>query len=194
MESEAPDIEKPVRPRLRELLPTGAARWISIGIACVLAVITFVHLGSDGNAALWALVQVILVALAAIDATHRRLPNVITVPTAWAALVLRLAFVHSAVIEILVAGAVAFAVFLVFSIATRGGIGMGDVKVAGMLGLLLGAPVIGALAVGVFAGGLWSVGLLVSRRAGLHTSIAYGPFLAFGGMVAILFSSPPALV
>ena len=71
---------------------------------------------------------------------------------------------------------------------------MGDVKLAGMLGFLLGAKVLGALLFGVVIGGLWSVGLLATRRGGLRTSIAYGPFLTLGGVVAILFSNPPPLV
>jgi len=76
----------------------------------------------------------------------------------------------------------------------KGGLGMGDVKLAGMLGFLLGAKVIGALAVGVIAGGLWSTALLLTRRAGLRSTLAYGPFLCLGGAVAILFSGPPPLV
>src|SRR5262249_7704534 len=58
-------------------------------LAAVLAAATFVHLGSDANAAAWALVQVVLVALAAIDVATRLLPNRITLPVAALAVVLR---------------------------------------------------------------------------------------------------------
>ena len=94
----------------------------------------------------------------------------------------------------MVAGCAAFAVFLAVAILTRGGFGMGDVKLAGMLGFLLGTQVLGALVVGLIAGGVWSVGLLATRRAGLRSTVAYGPFLALGGVLAILFSNPPSLV
>ena len=47
---------------------------------------------------------------------------------------------------------------------------------------------------GVLAGGVWSVILLGSGRAGLRSSIAYGQFLALGGAVAILAANPPPLV
>lgn len=179
---------------LRDQLPRGAVRWLGVGIAVALAVVTFIHLGSDTNAALWALVQIVLVTLAAIDATSRRLPNVITLPTATAALILRVAFERSELVEVAVAGVVAFVVFLLLSVLTRGGLGMGDVKLAAMLGFLLGYKVLGALTIGVVAGGIWSAGLLLTRRAGLRTAIAYGPFLALGGAFSILFANPPPLV
>jgi leader peptidase (prepilin peptidase) / N-methyltransferase len=168
-------------------------RWAA-PVAVALAVITFVYLGPSADAAVWALVQVVLVALTAIDAATRRLPNVITIPTAAVAVVLRLLFERHHLVEVLIAGSVSFVVCYVVALALRGGLGMGDVKLAGMLGFVLGYAVVPALVLGVFAGGVWSLGLIVSRKATLRSSIAYGPFLALGGMAAILFSSPPPLV
>lgn len=194
METEASTNLASMTVPLREQLPKGAARWIALALALVLAAVTFIHLGEGANAALWALVQVVLVTLAAIDATTHLLPNVLTLPTAAAALILRVAFERSALVEIVIAGVAAFIAFLVLSILTRGGLGMGDVKLSAMLGFLLGYPVFGALALGVVVGGIWSAGLLLTHRAGLRTAIAYGPFLALGGMVSILFAGPPPLV
>ncbi len=168
--------------------------WLAGGVALLLAGLTFVHLGRGVDAALWALVQILLVALARIDIATRRLPNLIQVPMALAAVILRVLFERSALLEIVVAGGAAFGVFLGVAILTRGGFGMGDVKLAGTLGLLLGAQVIGALAVGIFAGGVWSACLLATRRADLRSTMAYGPFLVLGGVLAILLSNPPPLV
>ena len=93
-------------------------------------------------------------------------------------------FERSALVEVVVAGAVAFACSSSLSILTRGGFGMGDVKLGGMLGFLLGYQVLGALALGVVAGGVWSAGLLLTPPGrALRTAIAYGPFLALGGAV-----------
>jgi leader peptidase (prepilin peptidase)/N-methyltransferase len=168
--------------------------WGARATAALLAAFTFFYLGADADAALWALAQIVLVALAAVDIATRRLPNLITLPLGAGALLLRVAFERSALAEVLVAGVAAFAVFLAVAILTRGGFGMGDVKLAGALGFLLGTPVVAALFVGVVAGGVWSIGLLAMRRAGLRTTVAYGPFLVFGGALAILFSNPPGLV
>lgn len=131
--------------------------------------------------------------LAGFDVESRRLPNWITLPTAAIAVALRAVFERSSLIEVVVAGLAAFAIFWVIALAARGGLGMGDVKLAGMLGFLLGSAVLPALVVGVAAGGVWSAILLLSRRAGLRSSFAYGPFLALGGAVAILVSNPPPL-
>ena len=168
--------------------------WWAGPLAAGLAVATFLHLGSDANAAAWALVQVVLVALAAIDVATRLLPNRITLPVSLLALLLRVADERSSLVEVVVAGLASFAIFYVVAVIVRGGFGMGDVKLAAMLGFLLGKAVVPALVLGVVAGGVWSGILLASRRAGMRSSIAYGPFLCLGGAAAILFSSPPPLV
>ena len=170
------------------------ATWWVGPAALVLAMATFVHLGHDANAAAWAAVQVVLVWLAGCDIESRRLPNAVTLPVAALAVGFRAVFERTALLEILVAGTAVFAVFLAASALMRGGLGMGDVKLAGMLGFLLGKTVVPALVLGVFAAGVWAVALLASGRAGLRSSIAYGPFLALAGAAAILFSNPPALV
>jgi leader peptidase (prepilin peptidase)/N-methyltransferase len=171
-----------------------ASTWWAGPVALALAIGTFVHLGHDANAALWACVQVVLVALAAIDVATRRLPNVLTVPTALAALLLRAAFERDHLAEVAIAGVVAFAGFFLLALLMRGGFGMGDVKLAAMLGFLLGWTVWQALALGIVAGGLASLVLLLARRATLRGTIAYGPYLALGGAVAILAFNPPPLV
>jgi len=95
---------------------------------------------------------------------------------------------------VIVAGALAFVAFWILALVLRGGLGMGDVKLAGMLGFLLGKAVLPAIVLGVLVGGVWSAILLATGRAGPRSAIAYGQFLAFGGAVAILASSPPPLV
>jgi leader peptidase (prepilin peptidase)/N-methyltransferase len=172
-----------------------ARTWWAGPLAVVLAVATFVHLGHDADAAAYACAQVVLVVLAATDVAQRRLPNAITITTAVAALALRAAFERSHLAEAAATGAVAFAVFLALALAARGGLGMGDVKLAGMLGFLLGWPAVaGALTLGVVAGGLAGLALIVASRATLRSSIAYGPYLALGGAIAIYALNPAPLV
>ncbi len=175
-------------------MSAGPITWMGGAVAVVLAAVTFVYLGPSADAAAWACVQVVLVALAVWDIQTRRLPNFLTLPTAAAALVLRAVFARSDLVEVVVAGAAAFAVFYVIALVARGGLGLGDVKLAGMLGCLLGSAAVQALALGIFVGGIWAIGLVLSRRATRRSAIAYGQFLAFGGAVAILFADPPRLV
>jgi leader peptidase (prepilin peptidase)/N-methyltransferase len=66
--------------------------------------------------------------------------------------------------------------------------GDGDVKLAGLIGLITGFPhVVVALVVGVLAGGLVALLLLLTKIKGRKSYIPYAPFLVIGGMVAMLY-------
>jgi leader peptidase (prepilin peptidase)/N-methyltransferase len=86
-----------------------------------------------------------------------------------------------------IAGAAAGGFFLLAALAYPRGMGMGDVKLAGVLGLYLGRAVAPALFVALIAGVL--VGALVIARKGAtegrRTAVPFGPFLALGGVVAL---------
>ena len=174
-------------------LLAGASRW-ALPAAIVLAVATVVRLGLTANAAGWAVVQLLLVAVAACDLATRRIPNALTASGALLAVCARAAFERGALTEVVVAGAACLLAFGVFSLAVRGGLGMGDVKLAGLLGCLRGAAVVPALLIGTLAGSFAAIVLLAARRATARSSIAYGPYLAFGAAVAILGFHPPPIL
>jgi leader peptidase (prepilin peptidase)/N-methyltransferase len=115
------------------------------------------------------------------------------VPGTLVAITLRAAFERDALVEILVAGAVVFVAFLVLALVLRSGFGMGDAKLAGMLGFLLGAAVVPALLIGTLAGGVIGA-VFLARYRSKGTTIAYGPYLALGAAIAILAFDPPPLV
>jgi leader peptidase (prepilin peptidase) / N-methyltransferase len=154
----------------------------------LLAVAVVLVKHSAVDIALGLVLVAILVPIALIDFDHRVIPNKITAPAAVVAVVLGLALKPSWVPEQLIAGAAAAGFLLVFVLAYPRGMGMGDVKLAGVMGLFLGASVAVAILVGVFAATV--VGALVIARVGVKqgrkTAIPFGPFLAFGGIVALL--------
>jgi leader peptidase (prepilin peptidase)/N-methyltransferase len=130
----------------------------------------------------------ILVPVALIDLDHRIIPNKITLPASVAAVAIGLALRPSAVPEQLIAGAAAGGLLLAFLLIYPRGMGMGDVKLAAVLGLFLGRSVAVALFTGVLAGSLVG-GFIIARRGiaeGRKTAVPFGPFLAFGGVVALL--------
>jgi leader peptidase (prepilin peptidase) / N-methyltransferase len=172
---------------------TGAAVW-AVPLALVLAAGTLVRFGFTANGVGWAVAQVVIVALAACDVAVRRLPNLITIPGSVVAVGLRAVFARSELAEVAIAGVVALLVFGVLAVAVRGGLGMGDVKLAGLLGFLLGSAVAPALVIGTALGGVVALALLAASRANLQTQIAYGQYLALGGAVAILGFHPPSIV
>ena len=134
----------------------------------------------------------ILVPIALIDLEYRVIPNVIVVPAAIAAIVIGLALNPSKVPEQLIAGAAAGGFLLVFALLYPRGMGMGDVKLAAVLGLYLGRSVAVAVLVAVLTGTI--VGGLIMARVGVakgrKTAVPFGPFLAFGGIVALLAGPP----
>jgi leader peptidase (prepilin peptidase)/N-methyltransferase len=129
----------------------------------------------------------VLVPVAIIDFEHRIIPNRITAPAAVAALVIGVALDPDFVPEQLIAGAAAGGFFLLAALAYPRGMGMGDVKLAGVMGLYLGRGVGLAVLVGLVAGAL--VGAVIMARLGAKegrkTAVPFGPFLALGGLIAI---------
>jgi len=183
-------------PPLEQPEPAGSLAmppW-AIVAALLLAAATVARLGFSANSVAWAVVQVVLVGVAAYDLAHRRVKNVITIPLSVVAVVLRALFERSALAEVVIAGLVIFLVFFALSLFLRGGLGMGDVKLAGMLGFLLGWKVLTAIFVGAIGGGIAAAVVLSRSSEGRRSTMAYGPYLALGGALTILFAHPPPLI
>jgi leader peptidase (prepilin peptidase) / N-methyltransferase len=128
-----------------------------------------------------------LIAVADIDLEHRIVPNRILAPMAvWA--VAASALVRPGKLpELLIAGAAAFTLLLVAALAYPGGMGMGDVKLAGVMGLCLGVPVAPALLIAFLAGSIVGVAIMLRHGAGARKrAVPFGPFLALGGLVALV--------
>ena len=128
-----------------------------------------------------------LIALAGIDLDHKLLPNKIVYPMAAYGVIATLLVDRDDLVENLVSGAGAFAFLLVAVIAYPRGMGMGDVKLAGAMGLYLGASVIPALLVAFLSGSV--VGIVILAREGAAArkkAIPFGVFLALGGIVGVL--------
>ena len=128
-----------------------------------------------------------LIALAGIDLDHKLLPNKIVYPMAAYGVIATLLVDRDDLVENLVPGAGAFAFLLAAVIAYPRGMGMGDVKLAGAMGLYLGASVIPALLVAFLSGSL--VGIVILAREGAAArkkAIPFGVFLALGGIVGVL--------
>jgi leader peptidase (prepilin peptidase) / N-methyltransferase len=163
-------------------------------IAACFALAALIHVGISARGFLVAAVIAILVELAAIDLERRILPNRIVLPTLLVVLGAQLALDPSRYAESLVCAVAAGGFLLLPSLVRRGAVGMGDVKLAVLLGATLGQLVAAALAIGLLAAGGAALLLLVARsRAALMQEIPLGPFLAGGAIVAVLLSAPGAL-
>jgi leader peptidase (prepilin peptidase) / N-methyltransferase len=139
---------------------------------------------------LWALVLIsTLIALAGIDLEHRLLPNAIVGPAALAGLSLTILesperwWVYP-VSALAVAGGL-----FALAIAYPGGMGMGDVKMGGMLGAFLGPYAALAVFLGAFAGAITGGFLIAAGRIRRQHALPFGVFMALGGILA-LFAGP----
>jgi leader peptidase (prepilin peptidase) / N-methyltransferase len=129
-----------------------------------------------------------LIAITAIDLTHQIIPDVITLPGIVVGVVANLVTGRVDWRESLIGIAVGGTIFLVIIVASGGGMGGGDMKLAAMLGAFLGWKVtLASLFVAVMLGGALAVTLLVAGRLRRKDPIPFGPFLAIGGMVGLLW-------
>jgi leader peptidase (prepilin peptidase)/N-methyltransferase len=171
--------------RARELPRT----WqIAVAIVSVaLAAACFARFGLTGRAVVGTFFAAVLVLLSAIDLDCRLIPNAIVLPALGICLAAQLALYPDHALEWVLASLFAALALFVPLLIVPTGMGMGDVKLAALLGAVLGTSVVAALFVGVLAGGLFAAGVLVREgRAARRKAIAYGPFLAFGGIVVLL--------
>jgi leader peptidase (prepilin peptidase)/N-methyltransferase len=128
-----------------------------------------------------------LVAITRIDLEHRIIPNRILGALAFLAIALTAILAPAELPARLIAAVAGGGVLLIAALAYPGGMGMGDVKLAAAMGLVLGPALGPALLVAVLAGTLVGMAILARQglAAGRKTAIPFGPFLAVGGLVGL---------
>ena len=152
-------------------------------VGLVVTLVAFLYLAS------------VSVALAMIDLDTHTLPNRIVLPAYPVAAMLLtagalLAGSPDRLLTAWVGAASLFGVYLILALARPGGMGLGDVKLAGLLGMYLGWLGWAPLAVGAFSafllGGLFSLVLVITRRANRKSGIPFGPWMLAGAWLGIL--------
>ena len=140
-----------------------------------------------GQAAVISAYATVLIACAATDLMAFRVPNVITYPAAGGALLAATLMPHGDPGEALIGGAVGAGLLLAIALISRGGLGLGDVKLAGFAGLALGGPLIlPALMITTLAGGVLAAYLALRVRRRNHP-MPYAPFIAGGALAMLLW-------
>jgi leader peptidase (prepilin peptidase)/N-methyltransferase len=134
------------------------------------------------------------IALALIDLDVRRLPNVLVLPAyPVLAVLLVIGGDGEALLRALIAAAALFAFYFLIALAAPGSMGFGDVKLAGVVGGMLGYLSWGALLVGAFGafvlGSIVGVGLMMRGSADRKSAVPFGPFMLLGAWVSILGAS-----
>jgi leader peptidase (prepilin peptidase) / N-methyltransferase len=172
----------------------GRRALLSTLIAAPLVVASFVHFGVTWDGLLGAYFCAVLVVLSIIDLEERRLPNVIVLPSFALVLTAHLVLYPERAAEWTIA-AVGAALFLFLpTLLLPGAMGMGDFKLALLLGAMLGSAVVTAIFVGSIAGALVAIGVLMVRGPDARKQmIPFGPSLALGAIVALFAGQLPSL-
>jgi len=159
------------------------------------------RIGHDVVLAAYAVFGLSMLSMSAVDLERQIIPNRLVYGTL--AVMVPLFVTASAVDDrwgslarAAIAGALAFVGFLLVHLAVPRGMGFGDVRLAGVIGFATGWLGLGHAFVGFFAafvlGALVGVGAMVVTGAGRKTRIPFGPFMAAGAVVAVLWGSPLA--
>ena len=169
-----------------------ALRYLAVELATgVLVAGCFLRFGFSARAFVAAFFVSTLVVLSAIDFERRILPDVIVLPATAVVLAAQIVLFPERAVE-WVAAALGASLFLFLALlAYPRGMGMGDVKLALLLGAALGQTVVVGLMVGMLAALVPGV-FLIARHgaAGRKMAIPFGPFLAFGAVVALFWGEP----
>jgi leader peptidase (prepilin peptidase)/N-methyltransferase len=181
-------------PREESLLPpwppratwlTGRTLALEIATALLLAAVV-VAKGADEDALLGLALVLLLVPVTVIDIDHRIIPNTLMIIGAVVALALVLLTRSDHVDEHLIACAGAGGFLLVAALLAPAGMGMGDVKLAGVMGLFLGRAVIAGMFAALLLGSLFSLTVFARKgREARRTTLPFGPYLAAGALVGL---------
>lgn len=192
-----------LRGRCRDCAEPISARYplVEAGTAVLFAAVTVGTLlaGSPWVLPAHLYLAAIAVALALIDLEHHRLPDAIVLPSyAVSAVLLLLAAGGTgewgALLRAGIAMAALYGLYFLLAVAKPGGMGFGDVKLAGVLGLHLGFAGWSAVVVGTFSafllGGVVGVALIAVERASRRTAIPFGPFMLAGAGIGLAVGEP----
>ncbi|MFZ3063426.1 MAG: prepilin peptidase [Actinomycetota bacterium] len=132
----------------------------------------------------------ILVAIAYIDAEHQVIPNRIVYPSFVIGSALIIIADPGNFLFYLAGFAVGGGLLFLISLFKEGGMGGGDVKLAALMGIFLGLQVLLALFIGFLVGAIVGITLALFKKRSIKEPIAFGPFLALGGLITLFYGTP----
>jgi prepilin signal peptidase PulO-like enzyme (type II secretory pathway) len=197
--SKCPHCGKPLR--IHTLL-------VEVGMGLLLAYL-FWRYGFTWELSVLIIYSLLLVILLVTDIEQMLIPNVITYPGYVIVLAISAAIMflnvrphwfyaipasgffvitYNYLVNIILGGLAGFVLLLLVHVVSRGGMALGDAKLAALMGMMTGFPMIlVALFIGIVLGGVIAGILLLTRRRGRRDAIPFGPFLCLGGIAALLW-------
>jgi len=167
-----------------------------------LLALAYWHYGLTAEFAISSFYFYLFIVIAIIDLEHRLILNKIVYPAAVVALIIAVFFPPpgifgfslpwpwAGIANSVIGGAIGFAILLIPTLVSRGGMGWGDVKMAALIGLVAGFQLVFvALLMGIILGGLVASVLLLLRIKKRKEAIPFGPFLSLATIATLLFGN-----
>ena len=170
---------------------------LEVGTALLFALLCW-HYGLGPQLPMALIYACIFLVVFVIDLEHGLILDIVVYPGMVLALIFsffwpELGWPGLGVLSALLGGAIGFGLMLVPYLVSGGGMGGGDVKLAGLIGLAIGFPyVLIALFTAIITAGVLAIALVASRRRSRKQTIPFGPFLAAAAMVALVWGHPIA--
>jgi len=142
--------------------------------------------GDAAGIALACVFSATLLTITLTDLEYRLIPNKVLIAGLVVGAAIAIPTDPDGLPERVIAAAAAFGVLFLVAVAYPRGMGMGDVKLAGLMGFYLGRAVAPALLIGFLVGALWGLALIARHGAEARKqAVPFGPFLALGGMIGL---------
>ena len=155
------------------------------------------HYGLSVGLGVMAFYACLFIIIFVIDLEHGLILNKVVYPSLVVALLLALLprpwltqWIVTGIANAAIGGAIGFALFLLIAIVSRGGMGWGDVKLAALIGLAAGFPLVFlAIIMAAILGGIVAVAMVIAKKKQRRQTIPFGPFLAVAAMITLLWGS-----
>jgi len=170
--------------------------WVELATAVIFALLCW-HYGLNPELAVMIFYACLFIIVFVIDLEQGLILNKVAYPSMVVALLLSLYpwpwLSDSMVMRVAYAalgGGIGFVIFLLIALVSRGGMGWGDVKLAALIGLATGFPLVFlAVIMGAILGGIVAVALMIAKKRKRREAIPFGPFLALAAMVTLVWGS-----
>jgi len=170
--------------------------WVELATGVVFALLAW-HYGLSPALGIMAFYACLFIVVSVIDLDHGLILNKVVYPSLVVALLLALLprpwltqWIVTGIANAAIGGAIGFALFLLIAIISRGGMGWGDVKLAALIGLATGFPLVFlAIIMAAILGGIVAVAMVIAKKRQRRQTIPFGPFLAVAAMITLLWGS-----
>jgi len=170
--------------------------WVELATGLIFAFLYW-HYGLSVGLGVMAFYACLFIIIFVIDLEHGLILNKVVYPGMVVALLLALLpqswltqWTVTGVANAALGGGIGFAIFLLIALASRGGMGWGDVKLAALIGLATGFPLVFfSIIMGAILGGIVAVALVIAKKRKRRETIPFGPFLALAAMITLLWGS-----